>query len=110
MDIKFDCPNCQQPIVVDDSGAGTTINCPSCQSTINVPKSAIRVTPEPRPNLWRCSACHGFYSKRAYACPHCGDPIKSPIPTLFYIVAILYLAIGIIGTLLFLSSALTLAR
>lgn len=41
MDISFKCPNCQQELEVDASGAGSSIECPSCSSPIIVP------TPEP---------------------------------------------------------------
>ncbi len=30
MDIIFNCPNCDQELAVDQSGAGTQIDCPSC--------------------------------------------------------------------------------
>jgi hypothetical protein len=33
-------------------------------------------------------------SLQAYACPHCGDQKQSPIHTLFFIVAIVYLILG----------------
>ena len=37
MDIIFDCPNCNQELAVDSSGAGTEIECPSCGDTITIP-------------------------------------------------------------------------
>jgi len=37
MDIIFDCPNCNQELAVDSSGAGTNIECPSCGDTITIP-------------------------------------------------------------------------
>lgn len=37
MDIIFKCPNCEQELEVDASGAGTQINCPSCNAAITVP-------------------------------------------------------------------------
>ena len=41
MDITFNCPNCEQELAVDASGAGSEIECPACSQTITVP------TPEP---------------------------------------------------------------
>ncbi|MGP8202260.1 MAG: hypothetical protein ACLQU4_22500 [Limisphaerales bacterium] len=41
MDITFNCPNCEQELAVDVSGAGSEIECPACSQTITVP------TPEP---------------------------------------------------------------
>jgi DNA-directed RNA polymerase subunit RPC12/RpoP len=39
MDISFKCPNCDQELEVDSSGAGSTIECPSCSTIITVPAS-----------------------------------------------------------------------
>ena len=37
MDIIFKCPNCEQELEVDASGAGSTLQCPNCFITITVP-------------------------------------------------------------------------
>jgi DNA-directed RNA polymerase subunit RPC12/RpoP len=37
MDIIFNCPNCDQELAVDQSGAGTQIDCPSCGQNITIP-------------------------------------------------------------------------
>jgi DNA-directed RNA polymerase subunit RPC12/RpoP len=42
MDIIFDCPNCQQELAVDGSGAGTQIECPSCSETITIPQESTK--------------------------------------------------------------------
>jgi len=39
MDIVFNCPNCDQEMAVDQSGAGTQIECPSCGDHITIPAS-----------------------------------------------------------------------
>lgn len=39
MDIIFKCPNCEQELEVDASGAGTQIQCPSCNEAITVPNA-----------------------------------------------------------------------
>jgi len=46
MDIIFDCPNCQQELVVDSAGAGTEIDCPSCGETITIPRESTKPAPE----------------------------------------------------------------
>ena len=37
MDIIFNCPECQQELAVDGSGAGSEIDCPSCGEKIVIP-------------------------------------------------------------------------
>lgn len=37
MDIIFNCPNCDQELAVDQSGAGTQIDCPSCGHALTIP-------------------------------------------------------------------------
>lgn len=43
MDVIFNCPKCEQELVVDSAGAGSEIECPSCGESI--------VIPEPKPTL-----------------------------------------------------------
>ena len=40
MDIVFNCPNCEQELAVDQTGAGTQIDCPSCGEKITIPSTA----------------------------------------------------------------------
>ncbi len=49
MDIIFDCPNCQQELVVDSAGAGTEIDCPACGETITIPRQSTKAAPEAAP-------------------------------------------------------------
>ena len=42
MDIVFNCPNCEQELAVDSSGAGSDIECPSCHETITIPAQSTR--------------------------------------------------------------------
>lgn len=46
MDIIFDCPNCQQELVVDSAGAGTEIECPACGETITIPRQSTKPVSE----------------------------------------------------------------
>lgn len=43
MDIIFNCPNCEQELAVDNTGAGSQIECPACGENITIP-SAGKVT------------------------------------------------------------------
>lgn len=47
MDIVFNCPNCDQELAVDSSGAGTEIECPSCRETITIPGEPTKFPPVP---------------------------------------------------------------
>ncbi len=40
MDIIFNCPNCEQELAVDQSGAGSEIECPNCSETITIPAAS----------------------------------------------------------------------
>jgi DNA-directed RNA polymerase subunit RPC12/RpoP len=44
MDIVFNCPNCEQELAVDQSGAGSQIECPSCGETITIPAGSGKAT------------------------------------------------------------------
>jgi DNA-directed RNA polymerase subunit RPC12/RpoP len=46
MDIKFACQKCGQHLVIDEGGAGLTIQCPYCGVNLSVPKP---VPPSPPP-------------------------------------------------------------
>lgn len=44
MDIIFNCPNCDQELAVDQSGAGTQIDCPNCGENITIPSTGKMTT------------------------------------------------------------------
>ena len=44
MDIIFNCPNCEQELAVDASGAGSEIECPSCSEVIIIPSPGTKGT------------------------------------------------------------------
>ena len=50
MDIVFNCPNCDQELAVDQSGAGTQIECPACNAAITIPATG-KVTTGPLPSV-----------------------------------------------------------
>ena len=50
MDIVFNCPNCDQELAVDESGAGTQIECPACNTAITIPATG-KVTTGPLPSV-----------------------------------------------------------
>ena len=50
MDIIFNCPNCDQELAVDQTGAGTQIECPSCGDTITIPSNG-KVTTNALPTV-----------------------------------------------------------
>ncbi len=66
MDIVFNCPNCEQELAVDQTGAGSQIDCPSCGEAITIPAAGGKVTtgqlpsapppPAPKPSSINASA------------------------------------------------------
>ena len=44
MDIVFNCPNCEQELAVDQTGAGSQIDCPACGENITIPAAGKAAT------------------------------------------------------------------
>jgi len=44
MDIVFNCPNCDQELAVDQTGAGSQIECPACGESITIPSTGKATT------------------------------------------------------------------
>lgn len=44
MDIIFNCPNCEQELAVDQSGAGSQIECPNCGEQLVIPSGGKATT------------------------------------------------------------------
>lgn len=38
MDIRFNCPACEHHMVIDEGGAGMTVQCPKCGADAKVPE------------------------------------------------------------------------
>lgn len=49
MDITFNCGSCGQHIVVDEAGAGMTVQCPKCQAQLVVPQTQPAPSKPPSP-------------------------------------------------------------
>lgn len=45
MDITFRCPECGQQFVVEEKGAGITIDCPACGCPVGIPQAASAAAP-----------------------------------------------------------------
>ena len=58
MDIVFDCPNCEQELAVDSSGAGSEIECPSCHETITIPAQSTKAVPAAAPGEAHVASLH----------------------------------------------------
>jgi len=46
MDAQFNCTRCGQPLAIDESWAGESIECPTCKTAVTVPQNA-RKSPAP---------------------------------------------------------------
>jgi hypothetical protein len=44
-DIKFACPECNRPLVVDADAGGRKVNCPACSNPLLIPPGALLMTP-----------------------------------------------------------------
>lgn len=45
-DIRFNCSNCEQKLVVDENLAGTEVQCPYCEHPLHIPDSQAETTPD----------------------------------------------------------------
>jgi len=49
MEIIFNCPNCEQELSVDSTGAGSEIKCPTCGAEITIPNNSPETASGPPP-------------------------------------------------------------
>jgi DNA-directed RNA polymerase subunit RPC12/RpoP len=76
MDIIFNCPNCDQELAVDQSGAGTQIDCPSCGQTIVIPTNG-KVTTGSLPPMAQPLAASSIAASAAARAPlHLKVPVR----------------------------------
>jgi hypothetical protein len=78
MDIVFNCPNCQQELVVDETAAGQEIECPSCGEMQTIPaespvNAAAHAPPPPaaaKPDTKAAAPAEQRADHRAREAPH----------------------------------------
>jgi serine/threonine protein kinase/HEAT repeat protein len=88
MDIKFNCPGCNQSFSVDESAAGAEVQCPECAQSMIVPAApAVPLVPAAPPPAPQFSPASRF-------APH--TPLAAP-PKRAKGLAIWALVLGIIG-------------
>lgn len=94
---SFECPACRGNIGYEPEDEGKKVGCPHCAQPARVPViSCPKVTTPPNSQRRECRVCQGVVSANAYACPHCGEPYRSQIPTMYEILALIYIIIGAI--------------
>ena len=49
MDVHFTCPFCEQPMTVDQQGAGADVSCPACGRSVTIPQQSDRPPDAPKP-------------------------------------------------------------
>ncbi len=82
-DIEFNCPYCDQDIVMDEEGIGRSFRCPGCQKTIMVPEARACVA-DPKDVEFNCLHCDQEIVVdragigRQFLCPGCQRTITVP--------------------------------
>lgn len=61
MDVRFQCPACNQPIEVDGEWAGAAVACPYCQKTVTAPTSSTFQPSAPPPTAQPLAGAPGAY-------------------------------------------------
>lgn len=76
MDIVFNCPNCNQELEVESTGAGGQIECPTCHETITIPEPQ---TPVPTPESPARVEPHIVNAMASSAAAHVEMHLKVPV-------------------------------
>ncbi len=61
MDVRFQCPACDQPIEVDGEWAGSAVACPYCQKTVTAPAASTFQPNVPPPTAQPLAGVQGDY-------------------------------------------------
>lgn len=73
--IQFSCPSCARVYTVADEFAGKKTRCRKCDTKLRVPMHTLpTVLPSKSTMLFDCLVCGRSMSRKAEACPHCGNP------------------------------------
>ncbi len=75
-DIFFNCATCGKDLVVDEAGAGLTVNCPVCNADILIPLQSTPPPPPP-PTTKECPFCKNKIPAAAIICVLCGKSLKA---------------------------------
>jgi hypothetical protein len=81
-DIFFNCGACGKDLVVDQAGAGLTVNCPVCIAEIIIPPQSEpppqQSTQPPQPRAVKeCPFCKNNIPAAAVICVLCGQNVKT---------------------------------
>ena len=100
----FQCPYCKNAFDFSPESETDRILCPHCNQSVLLQPILQGAPFQRRPAesklQSKCSVCDGLMSIKATDCPHCGDPKQSNIPFIFYAIAFLWTAIGLVLTVL----------
>jgi DNA-directed RNA polymerase subunit RPC12/RpoP len=75
-DILFNCGSCEKPLVVDEAGAGLTVNCPVCNADIVIPPQS-ELSPQKPSTVKECPFCKNNIPVAAILCVICGKNLKT---------------------------------
>ena len=92
MDIRFNCPECDNSLSVDEAGAGLVVPCPQCSKQIQIPFPQLdtslilekRTIGTTESSTKACNFCGETILVVAKKCKHCGEMLdqqkKKEIP------------------------------